>query len=251
MSFAAVRLKSLMFDAVTEAQVVDRVEQALARGEGGWILTPNIDILRQASDPGGATLVVADGAPLVWASRLAGTPLPERVAGSDLVWSLARMAGRADHSLFLLGGHPDGGAGRAAAALRAGCPGLRIAGALSPPYGFAVESVRADLVEAKPDLVYVGLGYPRQERMIEGLRPYLPGAWFLGCGGALNFVAGDRRRAPVWMRRSGLEWLHRLCAEPRRLGRRYLRDGAPFAVRLLLAAARSRMANQSYRGYDG
>ncbi|MEN3306632.1 MAG: N-acetylglucosaminyldiphosphoundecaprenol N-acetyl-beta-D-mannosaminyltransferase [Micromonosporaceae bacterium] len=270
MTFAAVHLAGVTFDAVTEAQAVDVVRQALERGEGGWIFTPNVDILRQATSDvaSGASLVVADGAPLVWASRLAGTPLPARVPGSDLVWSLARMAGAANRSLFLLGGAPSGhpggppgddsgeprsrrpggsltGARRAADVLRADCPGLRIAGTLSPPFRFdrdpvLVEDVREELVEAKPDVVYVGLGYPRQEQVIAMLRPHLPGAWFLGCGGAINFLAGDRRRAPVWMRRCGLEWLHRLGAEPRRLWRRYLRDDAPYALRLLLGAIRSR-----------
>jgi N-acetylglucosaminyldiphosphoundecaprenol N-acetyl-beta-D-mannosaminyltransferase len=257
MPFRGISLSGLTFAAVTEAQAVNVVRRALERGEGGWIFTPNVDILRQLRQSGtdvgsGATLVVADGAPVVWASRLAGTPLPARVAGSDLVWSLARMAAAADRSVFVLGGEPPAGARQAQEALAAAYPGLRIAGAQSPPYRFdrdsvLLDAIRKDLVEAKPDLVYVGLGFPRQERLIEMLRPDLPAAWFLGCGGAINFLAGDRRRAPVWMRRAGLEWLHRLATEPRRLGRRYLRDDAPFAMRLLARAARARMARWSYR----
>ena len=96
------------------------------------------------------------------------------------------------------------------------------------------------MVEAEPDLVFVGLGFPKQERLIEHLRPVLPTSWFLGCGAAINFVAGDCVRAPVWMQRSGLEWAHRLAKEPRRLARRYLREDAPYAVRLLATSAMRR-----------
>ena len=241
-----VELAGVGFHAVTEVEAVTRVRAALDRGEGGRILTPNVDILRQrptayAAD---ATLVVADGMPLVWASRLAGTPLPERVPGSSLIWSLSRGLAADRRSVFLLGGSPGTpcGSARAAAALGIACPGLRVAG-LSPSFGFDVDEVTGTVVEAKPDLVFVGLGYPLQEEVISALRPLLPGAWFLGCGAAINFVAGDHSRAPGWMQRGGLEWLYRLGSEPRRLAGRYLRHDAPYAARLL--------ANATARRYGG
>src|SRR5947199_9036864 len=181
-----VQLAGVGFHAVTEAEAVSRVRAARERGEGGRILTPNVDILRQrptayAAD---ATLVVADGMPLVWASRLAGTPLPERVAGSSLVWSLSRALAVDGRSVFLLGGQPPGGWARAADALRATCPTLRVAG-LSPAFGFdgspaRFARVREAVVAAAPDPVFVGLGFPRQEEVISRLRPVLPGAGFLG-----------------------------------------------------------------------
>jgi N-acetylglucosaminyldiphosphoundecaprenol N-acetyl-beta-D-mannosaminyltransferase len=90
-------------------------------------------------------------------------------------------------------------------------------------------------------MVYVGLGFPKQEWVISRLRPLLPSCWFLGCGAAINFVAGDRRRAPQWMQRSGLEWVHRLAGEPRRLGPRYLRHDAPYGLRLLATAGITRV----------
>ena len=252
-------------DQLREVDVVERVAVALAHGVGGRIVTPNVDILRLARcDPGvrvhlaDATLVVPDGAPVVWVSRLAGTPLPERVTGADLIWSLSRRVARDRRSVYLLGGRPaDGatasGAWRAAKALVDACPGLRIAGAASPERGFDRHPVRwsqvcADLIEAKPDLVFVGLGFPRQEEVITRLRPDLPGAWFLGCGAAINFVAGDSVRAPRWMRRSGLEWLWRLAEEPRRLGRRYLRHDVPYALRLLAATGAGRLRRELCRG---
>jgi N-acetylglucosaminyldiphosphoundecaprenol N-acetyl-beta-D-mannosaminyltransferase len=254
-----VRLGGLAFAPLTEAEVVAHVRRALDRGAGGRIATPNVDILRHAardpavrSDLATADLLVADGAPLVWAARLAGRPLPERVTGSSLVWTLSAGLARDQRSVYVLGGAPArrgvrSGAERAASALLDACPGLRVAGFDSPRYGFERDPARlravvADVVEAKPDLVLVGLGFPKQERLIALLRPELPGAWFLGCGAAVNFVAGDQSRAPLWMQRSGLEWAHRLVCEPRRLAGRYLRHDLPYAVRLLVESARRRPA---------
>ncbi|GAA2524416.1 WecB/TagA/CpsF family glycosyltransferase [Pilimelia columellifera] len=240
----------------TEDQVVAAVREALGRDEGGWIVTPNVDILRQARrHPAArqhlddATVVVADGMPLVWASRIAGTPLPERVCGANLIWSLTAALATDGRSVYLLGGSPDAdgpsGAVRAAERLRAAHPGLRIAGAHSPGYGFdqrpdELSATLDAVVGARPDLVLVGLGFPRQEAIIAMLRPRLPGTWFLGCGAAINFVAGDRSRAPRWMQRAGLEWAHRLTSEPGRLASRYLRHDLPYVCRLLIDAGRRR-----------
>jgi N-acetylglucosaminyldiphosphoundecaprenol N-acetyl-beta-D-mannosaminyltransferase len=245
------------FDPLTERQVVEYVRRALDRGAGGHIVTPNVDIMRLAgrdpvlrADLAAADLVVADGMPVVWASRLAGARLPERVAGSSLLWSLARAIAGDARSVYLVGGAPPGfgraeGAHRAAGALASACPGLRIAGYASPRFGFdatpaTLRAVCREVIEVKPDLVYVGLGFPKQERFISLLRPDLPAAWFLGCGAGIDFAAGDKTRAPGWMQRSGLEWLHRMAGEPRRLAGRYLRHDAPYALTLLARAALAR-----------
>jgi len=251
-----VRIGGAWFDAITEEAVADRVIAYLEAGKGGRIVTPNVDILRLASGRGkraaeargflaDATLVVADGMPLVWASKLAGTPLPERVTGSGLIWTLSAALGRARRSIFVLGGRPSptlDGAQRAAAALAASCPGLQIAGHHAPAYGFErspdlFDEIVTEVVAAKPDFVFVGLGFPKQEWVISYLRAWLPYAWFLGCGAAVGFVAGERKRAPFWMQRAGLEWVHRLAQEPRRLAGRYLAHDAPYAIKLLTRAA--------------
>jgi N-acetylglucosaminyldiphosphoundecaprenol N-acetyl-beta-D-mannosaminyltransferase len=264
-AFDRVDLDGTGIDRITEDEVVAVVRESLAYGRGGRIITPNVDILRRASvDPAArrhlddADLIVADGMPLIWASRLGGAPLPERVAGSSLIWSLSEGLGRDSRSIFVIGGTPAGkggaavrsaakrvrdGAARAATRLARTCPGLRIAGTVSPPFGFeedegAYAALCADVVAAEPDMVFVGLGFPKQELVIERLRPQLPGAWFVGCGAAINFVAGDVVRAPRWMQRTGLEWAHRLGVEPRRLAGRYLRHDAPYALRLLARARR-------------
>lgn len=242
----------LAFDAITESQLVAHVVAAARRGEGGRIVTPNVDIVRLARRDGAArgfvtrsSLVVADGMPLVWASRIAGSPLPGRVAGADLIWSLSAAASGSGHSVYLLGG-ATGVPQRAADALCARYGGLAVVGTSSPPYGFdateeSIAPVLADVVRARPDIVFVGLGFPKQERLIDRLAPLLPTAWYVGCGAAIAFAAGAVSRAPRWMQRTGLEWAHRLASEPRRLCRRYLVDDGPFTVRLLGRAAWQRV----------
>ncbi|MGH8878651.1 MAG: WecB/TagA/CpsF family glycosyltransferase [Stackebrandtia sp.] len=242
------------FDALSAGEVVETVDRAWTHGLGGRIVTPNVDIVRQTrrvpearAHVGAADLVVADGAPLVWASRLRGIPLPERVAGSDLVWSLSAAAARSGRRIFLLGGSPGRDtAATAAHRLREREPALTVAGAVSPPMGFdsdesAMRALIGDLREAKPDLVCVGLGFPKQERVIARLTPHLPAAWFLGCGAGIDFVAGARHRAPKWMQRGGLEWLHRLVSEPRRLFVRYVLHDMPTACGLLLRSGLARL----------
>ncbi|MFF3438023.1 WecB/TagA/CpsF family glycosyltransferase [Streptosporangium sp. NPDC002721] len=239
-----VHVAGVAVDPMTESEVVDHVVAALKRGEGGHLVTPNVDISRTvARDPQArrfverADLAVADGMPLVWAARLLGTPLPGRVTGADLIWSLSEAAAFYRHPVYLLGG-PRGAAAQAARELVNRHPKLVIAGVGTPPYGFEDDPetyarVRDAVIAAAPRLVFVGLGFPRQERLIASLRRDLPGTWFLGCGSAIAFAAGTVRRAPTWMRRGGLEWLFRLTREPGRLARRYLVDDLPYALRLL------------------
>jgi N-acetylglucosaminyldiphosphoundecaprenol N-acetyl-beta-D-mannosaminyltransferase len=248
-----IRLADVDFDDLTEAQTCGRILSGLRGGSGGFVVTVNLDhmvrchrhedylrIVQQAD------LVVADGMPLIWASRLQGTPLPERVAGSTLTWRLAGELAEQGHSLFLLGGDP-GVAERAAERLASRFPQLRVAGVYSPPMGFerdaaGLEEIRQRLLAAAPDVVYVALGSPKQERLIMQLRSSLPAAWWMGVGISLSFVTGDVQRAPLWVQRLGLEWLHRLLQEPRRLFRRYVVDGIPFAVRLLVGCSLRRFS---------
>jgi N-acetylglucosaminyldiphosphoundecaprenol N-acetyl-beta-D-mannosaminyltransferase len=240
-----VSIGSVALDALTDDGVVDTVLRELAEGRGGLLITPNVDILRLLQRPEHrpiaerARLAVCDGMPVLWASRLAGTPLPERVTGASLIWSLSRAAAAAGRSVYVVGG-PPGAAERACEALVADAPGLQVRGWSCPPVGFesdpdALEEVLAGVAAAAPDVVYVCLGFPRQERLALLLAERLPATWFVGCGAAVEFVAGTRRRAPEAVQRLGLEWAHRLVQEPRRLGGRYAKD-AGFAM-LLLARA--------------
>ncbi|MEU5696804.1 WecB/TagA/CpsF family glycosyltransferase [Actinosynnema sp. NPDC020468] len=252
-SFSAshVRVGAVEVWAVPEAAVADHLVRAWDSGSGGAIVTANVDIVRAATrSPELAALiaeseiVVADGMPVVWAGRLAGTHVPERVTGSSLVYTLTEAAARAGRSVYLLGGNP-GVPEKAAAALVERYPGLTVAGTDSPPFGFdqdvvATAEVVASAVKAEPDLVLVGLGFPKQERLIRLLRAELPQAWFLGCGAGIPMAAGEFKRASGVVQKVGAEWLHRLALEPRRLARRYLRDDLPFALKLLVQAGKTR-----------
>ncbi len=251
-----ITLHGVKLHAVDQDGAVRHILEESAAGRGGWVVTPNLDHMRRlARDPdfaalyAQATLCVADGAPLVWASRLQGTPLPERVPGSDLVSSVAAAAAAADRSLFLLGGN-DGAADEAAQVLVARHPGLRVVGTACPPFGFEHDSGQIDalteqLRSTQPDIVYVALGAPKQEQFIARFRALLPHTWWLGIGISLSFLSGEVRRAPRWVQRLGLEWLHRLIQEPRRLARRYIIHGLPFSVSLLAGAARQRFFPRS------
>lgn len=247
-----VRLAGIDLDRLSEAEVVMHVIRASETGRGGWVATPNIDICRKvARDPvtrtllAKAALIVPDGMPLVWAARLRGDPLPERVSGSSLIFSLTAAAAASGRSIYLLGGEP-GVPDSAAAELTRLYPGLKISGTAAPPIGFdedprQMAAVRDHLVLKAPDIVYVGLGFPKQERLIAALTSALPRSWFVACGAAIPFAAGALPRAPAWMRQTGLEWAFRLVSEPRRLYRRYLVDDAPYAARLLASSAMTRI----------
>jgi N-acetylglucosaminyldiphosphoundecaprenol N-acetyl-beta-D-mannosaminyltransferase len=183
--------------------------------------------------------------PLIWASRLQRTPLPERVAGASLLWSVAAAAARRGRAAFVPGGYP-GRADAAASVLRERYPALCVALTLFPTAGFendpqSLADLIARLRAAAPDIVYVGLGKPKQDVLIRQLRLRLPQAWFVCVRISFSFVCGVVLRAPVWMQRLGLEWLHRLAQEPRRLGIRYLVHGLPLAAGLLGGAAIQRL----------
>jgi N-acetylglucosaminyldiphosphoundecaprenol N-acetyl-beta-D-mannosaminyltransferase len=240
-------LQGMALDVITATQAIDYIMRELAAGRGGWVLTPNLHILRLFSrDPSyaatvsGTSLRVADGMPLVWASRLRGTPLPERIAGSELVWSLTARAADEGRSVFFLGGNPGAGE-QAAATLRARSPALKLAGTLCPPFGFErdpayLAGLEQQLLAAAPDICYVGLNVEKGDPLIARLRPLLPRTWFMGVGISFSYVSGEVKHAPRWVRRVGLEWAFRLAQEPRRLGRRYLMEGIPFACQLLGSA---------------
>jgi N-acetylglucosaminyldiphosphoundecaprenol N-acetyl-beta-D-mannosaminyltransferase len=202
-----------------------------------YVVTPNVNhaVLHQhhddfASAYSAADLVLADGAPLVVLSRLLGRALPERVAGSDLVPKLFER-GQSERPIrvFLLGARSEVSE-RAARAAEIRWPGVKIVGRNSPPLGFEESSdenrrILAEIAAASPDVLIVGLGAPKQELWVHRHREEIRAKVALCVGATIDFIAGEKRRAPVWMRRSGLEWVHRMASEPRRLGGRYLRDG--------------------------
>ena len=227
-----------------KAGVLDHVFASLGRGQGGWLVTANLDFLhRHAHDPAArrlyarADLCVADGMPLVWAARLQGDRLPERVAGSDLLLLVAARAAHEGRSIYLLGGAPAANA-RAVEVFKERWPALSVVGHsspqfASPPSEAELAAVRSEMLRTAPDILLVGLGSPKQEQVIDALRAVLPNAWMMGVGISFSFVAGDVRRAPPWMQRIGLEWFWRMTQEPGRLVHRYLVTDLPFFFVLL------------------
>lgn len=248
----SIQLLGMSIAACSEHELLDALFVALDKQRGGWLITANLDFLRRYyKEPrmqalySQADLRVADGMPLVWAAQLQGTPLPERIAGASLLRPLAARAARDGRSIYFLGGSGKSAEG-ASRTLASEFPALRVAGYSSPwlpaePDDAAVEPTRQALTEARPDVVLVALGSPKQEWLISKLRRSLPACWFIGVGMSFSFATGEMPRAPSWMQRSGLEWVHRLLSEPRRLGKRYLWHDAPFGLELLGRALLARL----------
>ena len=256
--FETVELCGMALASVHSQQLIDHMFESLRQGRGGWLVTANLDFLRRfvhdasARDIyAGADLRVADGMPLVWASHLQGTPLPERVAGSSLLIPLCQHAARETRSVYLLGGDP-GVAEIAAQRLGEAAPGLRVAGQMAPRLSAEVTEaelrpIGAALLAARPDIVFVAFGSPKQERVIAGLRALLPEAWWMGVGISFSFIAGHVSRAPLLLQNLGLEWAHRLAQEPERLLRRYVVENIPFALELFGRAALVRLREGAKR----
>ena len=228
-----VRLGSIHADVIRFDDAIDRIIARAHAGFGGFVVTPNVDHVCVAEHDESfraayATcfLSLVDGTPLVWASRLLGTRLPERISGSDLVLPVAQRAAEEGLAMYFLGASEET-AKRAVRRLLDECPGLIVAGMDHPYFDPAMppeelaailERIRA----ARPAIVVVAMGCPRQEYFLEQHSVSLAPAVLIGAGAALDFLAGDVRRAPTWAARLGIEWVWRLCMEPARLWRRYL-----------------------------
>lgn len=226
-------------DRLTMSQALDRIEAFIAEGGFHQVATANTDfIVRARRDPEllailrECEMVVADGMPLVRASRWLGSPLPERVTGADMVPALAALSAERGYRLFLLGGREEALQG-AQARLERDYPDIRIVGCISPPFAHIVEMDNATILSAiesaHPDILLVAFGNPKQEKWLRMHRHRLAVPVCIGVGGTFEFLAGTMPRAPRWMQRTGLEWLHRLIREPKRMWRRYGTDLIHFA----------------------
>lgn len=239
------RLTGVRVDSVSMRETLQHIERFIAEGKPRRIVTVNLDYLRYArSTPGfrealeAADLAVADGVPLLWASRLFRHPLPERIAGVDLAEQCARLAAEKGYRLFLLGAGP-GVAQSTAHTLGRRYPGLSVVGSYTPPIGdFSPEEeerMREAIAVAKPDILLVALATPRQElwNHANAQRRNVPVV--IGVGAAFDMLSGEVARAPMWMRRCGLEWSFRLVIEPRRLWKRYLLHDTAVVLRILVS----------------
>ncbi|HET7626467.1 MAG TPA: WecB/TagA/CpsF family glycosyltransferase [Verrucomicrobiae bacterium] len=232
-ALAPVSILGVPLDQVTMTETLELIERMIASRRPHYIATANVDFLVQAQRDAElhrilleANLVLCDGTPLIWASHFLGTPLPERVAGSDLIPRLISLCAKKRHRIFLLGAAPAS-AEKAAANLRKQFPGLEI-GHYSPPFTPLLkmnhDEIMRRILEVKPDLLLVSFGCPKQEKWIAMHYRTSGIPVCIGVGGTIDFLAGQLKRAPVWMRRTGTEWIFRLAQEPRRLFKRYAND---------------------------
>ena len=227
-SFAGIRI-----DRLTMQEAINEIEELIRKERSSYVVTPNtahVVLLQKDKDfrrvYQGATLVVPDGISLLWGAKILGRPLKEKVSGSDLLPSFCKVAAKKGYRLFFLGGGP-GVAAKAARILSQKNPGLKIVGTYSPPFGFENDGKHSRQIvqtirETKPDVLFVGLGAPKQEKWIWKYKDELGVPISIAVGAAFDFVARTVRRAPNWMQKCGLEWIFRLCQEPGRLWKRYL-----------------------------
>jgi N-acetylglucosaminyldiphosphoundecaprenol N-acetyl-beta-D-mannosaminyltransferase len=182
----------------------------------------------------GADFTVPDGQPLVWALNALGAGLGDRVYGPDLMERACERAARTGRRFYLYGGRNQGALVELTRTLRLQHPGLKIVGGHAPPFralsAAEEDAVVADINRAAPDVVWVGIGVPKQEKWMARLRERLDAPVLVGVGAAFDFHAGLIPQAPAWMQRAGLEWVFRLAQEPRRLWRRYLRYNPRFVT---------------------
>ena len=222
---------------------LELIERMIDRDRPGFFITANLhyarltaasEYLQELNER--ATFITADGMPLVWQARWQGQPLPERVAGSDLVDLICKQAALHGHRVFFLGG-ADGVANETARRLKEKYPLLAVAGIASPSFremgSEDHETLVAKIHATRPDILFAALGQPKGEVWLDRHREELGIPVCVQIGASLDFLAGQARRAPRWMQRWGIEWLHRMTTDPRRLAPRYLRD----AMFLLKAVA--------------
>ena len=233
MNIKTVRILGTRFAQINMEDTLRAIEKFITNGRKSQVCITNaysLVLMQKDTEfkdiTNSASLVVADGQPLVWISKLYGEPISERVAGPDLVYEFSRRSAKKRHKLFFLGSNSTT-LKRMVENLKELFPSLQIVGVYSPPFEKQFserenEGMVALINKVKPDVLFVGLGVPKQERWIWEHKDELQVPVSIGVGAAFDFVAGTVKRAPKWMQKCGLEWLFRLCQEPRRLWRRYL-----------------------------
>jgi N-acetylglucosaminyldiphosphoundecaprenol N-acetyl-beta-D-mannosaminyltransferase len=238
-----IHLFGVEIDPLTMSETVSLIAQWLKQAENTckFVVTPNVDhIVKVQTDIGlqaaykQAALIVTDGKPVVWAASLLGVHIPGTVPGSDLVPAIFDyvQAEKSAVKVFLLGAMP-GVADRAKANIHDKWPLVEVVGTLSPEFGFdkgteASKTICDMINKSGAELLLIGLGAPKQELWVTQYAPKLSIKVALCIGATIDFLAGEKARAPMWMRKLGLEWLHRMLSEPKRLAKRYLIDAIVF-----------------------
>lgn len=235
-----IKFMNTEIDNLTMTETLLVIDELIQKNKNAYVVTPNVDHivkleknedLKNAYSE--ADLILTDGKPLVWASRLYRNPIKEKISGSDLFPELCKLAAEKHYSMFFLGAK-EGVAARAAENLKIQYPGLDVVGCYAPPWGFENDSVELDRIEkmikdANPHILILALGCPKQEIFAHQFRNRFNVPVSLCLGATLDFSAGNVKRAPRWMANVGLEWLYRLCQEPKRMFKRYVLEDWKFA----------------------
>lgn len=234
-TMARMKFMNTEIDNLTMMESLETIEGLISQNRNAYVVTPNIDHIVQLERGGElceaykkADLILTDGKPLLWIAKWYGTPIKEKVSGSDLFPRLCKMAVEKHYKMFFLGA-AEGVAARAAENLMRRFPGLEVTGTYSPPYGFENDRdemyrIEKMIKKAEPHILIVGLGCPKQELFMLHNCNKLGVPISLGLGGSLDFEAGNIKRAPKWVSEHGFEWLYRIFQDPRRLAKRYLID---------------------------
>lgn len=222
-------------DNLTMEEALERIDELIKKGNPSYVVTPNVDhIVKLERDEEfqevyrNADLILTDGMPLLWISKFKKNPIKEKVSGSDLFPKVCELAAQKGYKVFLLGA-AEGIADKAALNLKNKYNGLNIIGTYSPSYGFETKPEEIQYIidkirSAKPNILAIGLGAPKQEKFIYKYKDSLNVPVSLAIGASIDFEAGNIKRAPLWMQNFGLEWLYRLLREPKRMFKRYLID---------------------------
>lgn len=232
---ARMKFMNTEIDNLTMAETLNAIDALIQQNKNAYVVTPNVDHIVQLEAGGeldevykNADLILADGKPLLWIAKWYGTPIKEKISGSDLFPRLCEMAAGKGYKMFFLGA-AEGVAAKAADNLMNRFSGLDVVGTYSPPYGFEkdeaeMRKITSMIKEKQPHILIVGLGCPKQEKFILHNRDALGVPLSLGLGASLDFEAGNIKRAPRWMADHGFEWLFRITQDPRRMAKRYLVD---------------------------
>ena len=233
-------------------EAMDVMDGMVARRERGYVCATAVHaIMVGQGDPEmrsalqGSTMTVPDGMPLVWAANLLGEDLGDRVYGPELMLRYCERSRDKGHRIFLYGGRDQGSLAQLALNLRLRFPGIRIVGGYSPPFrpltADEQESVAGQINAARPDVVWVGIGVPKQEKWMANMRGRIEAPVMAAVGAAFDFHAGRVSMAPSWMQSRGLEWTYRIAQEPRRLLPRYLIHNPRFVAKIAAQLVRERL----------
>jgi N-acetylglucosaminyldiphosphoundecaprenol N-acetyl-beta-D-mannosaminyltransferase len=234
-------------------EAIAQIDHLIDGGGRGYLCAAAVHVVMEAQkDPAvmsalrGATMVVPDGRPLVWALNRLGERLNDRVYGPELMKRYCAHAPERGSRIYLFGGHSPAALSQLEHAMVESNPGIQIAGSWRPPFGTLDDLTGAETADrinqARPDVVWVGLGAPRQELWMAAMREQLAAPVLVGVGAAFDFLAGIKKQAPPWMQRRGLEWAYRVAQEPKRLGPRYARTNPAFVAAFARQYARERRA---------